>query len=350
MADTLNDEHHHEPPPPTEREPEHEPVPETELEPSVVTPRRWGRWLAALFVALAIGGSAAAAYFGWLYVSYEAVAYYHVPGNAQVVARVELADVALYAPVREHLLPALKERLARPSTAKKGSDLRKRLLETTGVDLEGDVREVVFASVEGKAWIAIFGGKMQRGRFVDGLAKVLEEEGVGGYTKRGALLVGPEGQAIAQAEDGAVLYGTNVAVVEAALPAEAGPSGPVLPKGAVVFSLTRDAAEGALSLPRDMVRGVTGTMSLDDAPTLAASFDLVPGADPAPIAKAIEQAAASMRALAPEGSLAKVSLDALAVEPSATSVRVRVPWTEETTVRACKEAAEELRTVPLPTP
>lgn len=325
-------------------------MPETELEPSLARPRRWGRLLAVLFVALAVGGTAGAVYAGWTYLHYEAVAQHHVPGNAQVVARLELADLALYAPVREHLLPALKERFSKPSAAKKGSDLRKRLLEATGVDLESDVREVVFASVEGKAWLAIFAGKIERGRFVDGLAKVLQEEGVGGYAKRGALLVGPEGQAIAQADDGAVLYGTNLAVVEAALPSETGPLSLALPAGALTFALTRDAAESGLSLPRDMVRGATGTLSLSDAPTLAVSFDLVAGAQPDPIAKAIEQAVASMRGLAPEGSLAKVSLDALSIEPSATSVRVRVAWTEETAVKACEEAAGELRALPLPAP
>lgn len=325
-----------------------EPLPPTQQEP--VLPSRAGArtfvvWGAVLLSALLLSGAAAWAYFG-LY-RYEALARHHVPGNAQVVVRLELAELALYAPIREKLLPALEERLAQPAAGQAGKSLRERVDDATGVDLGRDVREVVLATVEGREWVMIAAGKIPRGRFVAGLARVLEEEKVEGYQRVDELLVGPDGLAVGQSEDGALLVGTSVNVVRAALPIESGSPTLVLPEGPLVVAMTRDAAEAGFGLPRDQVRLAQGSLSLGDAPSFGLSFDLVPGADPDPVARSFATSLAKARPLFAKDPEASAIFDGITVTPAPDAVRVTFPWTVAGLTKTCESLAERVRTEPL---
>ncbi len=224
MSDTIVDEPY-EPPPPPLRDPQ----------PAPSRRRRVAVALAVLVAALAVGAVAFYLFF-W---RYEAVARRHVPGNANLVVRLEATDLLLFGPVRKQLLPLLLDHSAR-SGAQRGDRIR----EATGVNLATDLREIIVASVDGTSWVLIAGGRIPRGRFVDGLARVAQEEGWPLH-RRGEMLVGPA-VAIGQAEDGTLVVGTDAGLVEAALPASDDTRKLELPeKGAVTFAITRQAWSGA---------------------------------------------------------------------------------------------------------
>jgi hypothetical protein len=343
VADTIDEHHHHEPPPPTIRD--GEPLPPTQQEP--VLPSRSGArpfvvWAAVLLSALLLSGAAAWAYFG--VYRYEAIARHHVPGNAQIVLRLELAQLALYAPIREKLLPALEERLGQPAAGQAGKSLRERVDDATGIDLGRDVREVVLATVEGKEWVLIAAGKIPRGRFVAGLARVLEEEKTEGFHRVEEMLVGPDGLAFGQSEDGALIVGTSVNVVRAALPIDSGSPTLVLPEGALVFAMTRDAAEVSFGLPRDQVRMAQGSLSLGDAPSLGLSFELVPGADPESVARSFAASLVKARPLFAKDPEAAAIFDGTTVSPAPDAVHVTFPWTVSGLTKTCEGLAERVRT------
>lgn len=348
MADTIDDHSHHAPPAPTFHDAE--PVPPTEQEPRLLPPppprsRRALVWIAALLSALVLSGAAAWVYFA--VIRYEAVARHHVPGNAQVLVRLELAELALYGPVREQLLPALEARLGEPSAGQKNKTRRERVIDATGVDLGRDVRELVLATIEGEQWVLIAAGRIPRGRFIAGLERVLAEEKVEGFHRDGDMLVGPDGTTLGQAEDGALIVGTNANVVRACLPAESGAPALVLPEGPLTFAMTRDAAEAGFELPRDQVRLATGSLALGETPTLTLAFELAQGAAPEPVARSFAQALAKARPLLATDPESTALFEAVTVTPAPDVVRVTFPWTAAGATKACASLAQRVRSEPL---
>ncbi|MFT3769474.1 MAG: hypothetical protein QM820_28895 [Minicystis sp.] len=217
MADTLIDE----PPPPTLRDPEVPPPAPGLPAPGLPAPgppakappgrasigRRLAIAAAVLAAILAVAGVAVYLFF----IHYEAVARRHVPGNANLVVRMEAADVVLFGPVRKHLWPLAIERATRS-----GKTRGNRIREATGINLATDVREVIVASTDATSWVLLAGGRLARGKFVGGLAKIAEEEGWS-LRREGDLLVGT-GLVMAQAEDGTIVVGTDKTIVNASLP------------------------------------------------------------------------------------------------------------------------------------
>jgi hypothetical protein len=230
--------------------------------------------LALVLAALAGGG----AYFYFVVVRATPRAHRHLPRGCNVAVRLDAYELLTFKPVREHLWPVLWQ------ARKKEPDAMKKRLEririTTGIRLPEDLREAVIASVDGTQWVAAFGGRLEPGRFVDGVATVLAEEGFDGWSRDGDLLVHRLGAALGQADDGTLVVGTGKAIVRAALPErDADPEAgelPVSKQGAVSFMLSSAAYRGALARVPDTFKFDTleeidrldGVLTLGEAPRI----------------------------------------------------------------------------------
>jgi hypothetical protein len=286
-------------------------------------------------------------------VRYEPLARRHIPGNANLVARFDLADLALFGPVREHLWPLMFE--PSPTSGSKGKTRADHIKAATGVALATDLRELIVASVEGSNFVAILGGKIPRGRFVKGLAAVAKDEAwPGAWRVAGELLVGPDGITIGQADDGTILLGTSEAIVTAALPASEDFVRLALPeKGASSFAVTHEAWSGAAgaavvahaSVLRKIERA-SGTFTLGKSPEITMSIE-PSEANPAPaLAGEIEQLLAEMRIVAlllPDSVGEKGALQAAKVTAREGHVLVTAPWSYEALDRGCARLAGLLR-------
>ncbi|MEP7126991.1 MAG: hypothetical protein ABJE95_39025 [Byssovorax sp.] len=310
-------------------------------------PRSW-KIAVALSILAAILLVAGVAFYLFV-VRYEPLARRHIPGNANLVARFDVADLALFGPVREHLVPLMFD--PAPGDAPKGKTRADRVRAATGVNLATDLRELYVASVEGASFVAILGGKIARGRVVSGLAAVAKEEAwPGGWRVEGELLRGPDGITIAQADDGTVLLGTSEAIVVAALPASDDFARLALPeKGASSFAVTREAWSGAAgaavvahaSVLRKIERA-SGTFTLGKTPEI--TMQIEPSeANPAPaLAGEIEQLLAEMRIVAlllPDTVGEKGALQAARVSAKDGHVIVTAPWSYEALDHGCARLA-----------
>lgn len=352
MAETLIDD---DDVPPTLDEPprltEVDPPPAPARPPAPPMPP--GRKLAialSILAALLLVGGVAFYLFVW---RYDPVAHKHIPGNANLAARLQFSDIALFAPVREHLWPLVFEPAAHEG--KPGKTRAERIHRATGVNLATDVRELYVASVEGKAFVALVGGKLERGRFVKGIAALAKEEAwPGGWHEEGELLVGPSGVTIGQAEDGTIAVGTTAAIVLASLPATEDYKRLMLPEdGAASFAVTKEAWSGAAgaavvahaSVLRKIERA-GGHFTLSKQPELAMEIVPAEGNEAAALAGEIEQLLAEMRIvtlLLPDVAGEKGALQATKVVARGDRVMVTAPWAYEALDRGCARLALLLR-------
>lgn len=251
--------------------------------------RRWP--LVALAAGMLLAGLGAYLYFAlW---AYEPTALRHVPAGANIVVRADAAKLVVFKPVREHLWPLLLERDG--EAADKDRRIA-RIREETGVAIPTDLRELVVASVDGVAWVAVIGGNIEKGRFVPGLAKVLAEEGLDGWAVEGDLLAHRTGSVIGQADDGTLVLATHREIAEAALPrSESDTSSlPVPTDGAIGFRvshpalarLVRQIPDGIPVGPLTQIDELSGNVALTDDPRL--SLEVTPKAPAQPPALAAE--------------------------------------------------------------
>ncbi len=300
----------------------------------------------AVLGALVVVGAVAFYLFLW---RYEPSAHKHIPQNANIAGRVELLDVAIYKPVRTHLWPLLVE----PSNGRKGKSHDESIRDETGLDLATDVREVVIASTDATSWVILLGGKIPRGRFVKGLAKVAEKEGWSGFKMQGELLTGPGGIAVGQADDGTIALGTDASIVTAALPVtEEGKL--KLPEGApITFAMTKRAWQGVASLA-ELVRAedlaqverVTGRFVLGDNPKLTLALEPAPGASKDAVGQQLESALSALRLvmfLLPDVMGEKTAIGSAKVGVTAEKVIVSAPWPEEGLDKGCRRLASLIR-------
>lgn len=235
-------------------------------------PRR--RWpFIALAVCAVLGGLGAYLYFTvW---AYEPTALRHVPSGANIVIRADAAKLLVFKPVREHLWPLLLEGGADDADKERRVT---RIREETGVSIPTDLRELVVASVDGVAWVAVVGGNIEKGRFVTGLAAVLKEERLDGWKLDGELLVHATGSVIGQAEDGTLVLATHREIAEAALPpSDTDTEMPVPTDGAIGFRIGAPAfkrivqqiPDGIPVGPLTQIDELSGKVLLSDDPWLA---------------------------------------------------------------------------------
>jgi hypothetical protein len=331
MADTLVDAV--EPVPPTQRDPEGPP-------PAAQPPRSSGlRPLIISFIAMLVLGLAVGTAVWSLVFRYQPTALAHVPAGSNVVVRIEAADIVLFGPVRNNLLPLLLEDKPK-ETALNKVPFVERLQDRTGVRLPVDVREVLVATMDGKNVVAILGGKISRGKFVSGLAEIAKEENWPGFRLEEEVLVGPN-VAVGQADDGTIIVGTNRAIVMTALPATDEGSKMGLPDlGAVRFVIAKQAWENVANMGRVVpeagsfakVRRGTGSFTLGTNPELVLRLEPEPGVDSATIEKGAADLLANMRLLmmlAPDRFGEKEALRQAVVSRDGAQVVVRAPWPYE---------------------
>jgi hypothetical protein len=356
MADTIVDPI--EPVPPTQREPE---PPKVEAAPlqspqSPRSPRSPRARIAAIVAASVLAVVVVAAFGVWLFVlRYQPTARLHVPAGTNIAIRLEAADVVLFGPVRKHLVDAAlgDETTADAPSAKKKSRAEK-IHDRTGVRLPADVREVLVASMDGKSWVGLIGGRIARGKFVAGLAEVAREEGWEGFRKEGAILVGPT-MAIGQADDGTIIVGTDRAIVETALPAtDEGQKLGLPDKGAVTFAIGKGAWEamgagasllpGARAMPK--IERATGSLELGSSPELVMRLEPSSAADRQALEDATRALLSQMSLvmlLAPDVAGEKEALRAAVVRGEGNTVVLQAPWPYEGIDRGCAKIAAFLR-------
>ena len=363
MADTLVDPV--EPVPPTQRDPE--PAPAAAPAPEAEAPKRSSkRVLVIAGVAMCVLGVAVAAVLWTLVFRYEPTALAHVPAGSNVVVRIESADIVLFGPVRNHLLPALLENRPKEPALNKVS-VPDRIYERTGVRLPLDLREVLVATMDGKSVVGLFGGKIARGKFVEGLAEVAKEENWGLRLDK-ELLIGSN-VVIAQADDGTIVVGTDRAIVMNALPAtEEGTKLGLPNQGAIRFVVAKQAWENLATfghlIPEASsfggVRRGTGSFTLGSSPELVLRLDAVEGTELGTIEKGMGAVLANLRLLtmlAPDRMGEKEALRQAVVSRDGAQVVVRAPWSYEAMDRGAaalaarirsKEGSDALPTAPSP--
>ena len=341
-------------------EPPPEPPPEPRAEPPRPKPRT-ARFLLAIaatvFVLVCLAGVA----FWNFFLRYRPTAHAHIPAGTNVAVRLEAADIVLFGPVREHLLKLALDgggggpEVSAPSRPSRAA----RIHDRTGVRLPADVREVVVASMDGRSWVALFGGRIEPGRFVAGLAEVAKDEGWAGFRREGELVVGPS-IVIGQADDGTILVGTDRSIVEAALPAtEEGQKLGLPEKGAVTFAVARQAfevASGASTLlPRASVLGTieraTGSLTLGGSPELVVRFEPTKAADAPKLeegARALLSDLGLMLLLAPDVAGEKEAVRSATVKRDGDVVVLRAPWPYDGLDRAAATLAGKLRGAEIP--
>ncbi len=316
-------------------------------------PRR--RWPLILLGFLLILG-AAGAYLWFFVVRPTPLALHHMPRGCNLAIRADAYEILTFKPVREHLWPVLlqaeKDEAKAPDATKKRLD---RLREATGVRIPEDLRELIVASVDGKQWVAVLAGHIARGRFVDGLEKVLKDEGATGWTRDGDLLLAPFGLVVGQADDGTLVAGSDKKVVLAALPERDDDPDPAelpLPsQGAVSFLLTDTAYRGALTrLPPSIgafdtlaeIERLNGTITLSESPRLDVRL-LPKGVKPDKLANDLDGELSKLKLallLVPSDlGGAKQAIGGASVAVEGRDVHVGAPWPYEPLDRAVADFA-----------
>jgi hypothetical protein len=346
VSDTLV-----EPPPPTVTDPGVAPAPVAPR-----PPRRAATCALLALLALLLGAAAAAAV--WFFVLRStAEARAHIPDRAAVVVRVVAADLVLFAPVRKHLWPLVTDGEAAAAGARPSRAARVR--EATGVSAT-DVREMVIASTDASSWVLLVGGRMARGRFVTGLARVLEEDRAPGWGLAGDLLLGPGGVTVAQADDGTIVVASGVEVARAALPANEGWRELGLPEAPASLVVSGDAWQGigrtAFAVPGSDVLGrirrASGTLTLGEQPALDLRLSAQDGVDAGELARGVESLLAGLRlalVLAPDRYGEKEAVGAATTKVEGAEVALHVPWPLSGFDRAAQELADRLRAADAPT-
>lgn len=139
-------------------------------------------------------------------LGYERVALRHVPPGAQLALRLDLRQVVLFAPIREHVVPVLIGSTAEQEDQE--SRLR-RLEQATGVNLGMDVFEIVFVESGGEVGVVV-GGRLPDGGVVEGLFRLLSqtpERGCSLAARRLSCKV--PGVVVEQAEDGVLVAASS---------------------------------------------------------------------------------------------------------------------------------------------
>jgi hypothetical protein len=150
-----------------------------------------------------------------LMVHYERRAALHLPVGTEVVVRLDLEQVVLFEPFRQHVLGSAK----RWVTAAEWTDLGDRL----GVNLGMDLREILLAGQSGAAgggprWAMVVAGLFPKTGLLQTLGAWLKETGRTACSNEGARLVCPSYGLIAeQATDGSIVLAPDATVLAEAL-------------------------------------------------------------------------------------------------------------------------------------
>ncbi|WP_437658856.1 hypothetical protein [Sorangium sp. So ce1182] len=321
-------------------------------------PRAAACLLAAIALLALLAGAALGVYF--FFWRYEPTARRHIPGDANIVIRLETAELALFGPVRQHFLPLLDESASDASRASR----KARLEAATGLDFPSDLREIVVASTDATSWVALAGGRIPKDRFVAGMEKVARDEGWEGWRREGDLLIVHDTHGaltrpravIGQADDGTIVLGTDVEIVSAALPASDEWQRLDLPEqGPVTFALTSAAWSGAAGvvsavLPRAgalfrRVDHASGALTLGAEPALAMRLAPASGEAAAALAADTQALLGSLKlafAVLPDVAGARDALEGAQALAQGDQVEIQTRWPYEGLDRACADLAQRV--------
>lgn len=295
---------------------------------------------------LALGVAAAVViYFGL--IRYERVAAQHVPRDAALVVRLDVEQAIVYEPFRRHLLPlAERGRAATAGSAARVLEPRlERLKRHTGIELAVDMRELLVAFAPApQHWLIVIGGKFPKQGVVQGLHALLLEEGIVAQLLDEHRVTLANGAALGQAEDGALLFASSRAWLDAALPAQDAPEELAVSgrqaaalaagaRGVEVLPQIWPAFEP--TLPAELrIQQLHAEVALGAVPSLLARVRLAPGADTA-TAKARLSAVIAGAQASPAGpgqtkSSERSGLEGLAIQDaSEAELRIQGPWPRE---------------------
>lgn len=307
--------------------------------------------VAVLFAVIGVLAIAGVTIGYFLFFRYAPLADHHIPAASNLAIRADVRQMGTFGPVRKHLWPVLFDR---PSQKVSGKTLADRLGDATGIHPALDAREIIIASVDARSWVVLVGGSFEPGAFVPGLQKVLHDEGLPEWQKSGDLLIGPGGVAIAQADDGTLVLGTEAEIVTAALPSSEEHKRMDLPKdGALAFAVGKEAWEemsrntamfdpgGALR----RIRHARGTFTLGDDPQVDLGIEPKGGENAEALGKDVEQLLSLLRlglVAVPDQVGEKSALSSAKVTVEEGRVRVRGPWPLEGLDRGCAKLAAAL--------
>lgn len=152
----------------------------------------------AIFAALAISltlGLGAGIFILTRFATYEPKALQRIPEDAHFVARLNVQQAVVHAPLVRSLLPVFERGRA-------GSESRAKHLERkTTLELNVDVRELIFAELDQSSWLLLAGGFLRSDEVLEGVARMLDDEGVQ-YSPQDRLIVSESGVTFCVAEDG----------------------------------------------------------------------------------------------------------------------------------------------------
>jgi hypothetical protein len=195
-----------------------------------------------VFAVLLALGVSLGVYIHGRYVAAERVVARHLPPDAALVVRWDVEKVTTFEPTRRFLLPLVDS--ARPSSrtgSASGDGRTERLRKTTGLSLGRDLRELaVVVGPGGDDWAVVAGGSFPKGSVVAASERLLADEGWRWTTNGKSGLVAPEGVALGQATDGALVMASSPELLARCLPATA--NEPIVPRtgaGTLVARLDR---------------------------------------------------------------------------------------------------------------
>ncbi|MBW2458695.1 MAG: hypothetical protein JRI68_29625, partial [Deltaproteobacteria bacterium] len=254
-------------------------------------------------VVVLLAATTVAGFFFWTKGGYQPTVHRHVPPAVNIAIRADGKEIALFGPVRKHIWPILLD--SKWKDERPQSERIKRIEKETGIDVPWDFREMIIASMDGTSWVAVVGGKWEPGRFVDGLHRVIEAEGLGGWKRDGEILVHQLGPAIGQADDGTLVFGTNADITRAALPvSEESATLPVPIEGAASFVVNHKAYGSVVGLLPLTLPGLDtlgkidqleGKITLSDEPLLELTGIPKKGEDSKALAEDLDSLRAKLR-------------------------------------------------------
>lgn len=329
--------------------------------PRPASPRR------ALLIALASGGvllvAVVAVYFAVFH--YTPVALQHVPPGTTMAVRIDLVDVATYAPVRRHLLPLVDEPVE--GTTPVAGARSDRLADAVGFSPSRDLREVVVCFLGSEdSFVVLVGGNIPKGKLVPGILKVAAAEGSSSFVDGGGIVKAKYGGVfIGQAEDGTAVVATDEASLRAALAvtAEAAALG-ISSERSVAWAaraqLWADIEKSSYATMLDSLKGlraldaVNGYVLLGNAPRVESQVRVAPGHSPEDAKATLYRVFTDLRRVSELRRKLTGSAQDLAGEEQALAqsgietkgpdvLRVSTPWPYDGLDRGAQNLAQKIR-------
>lgn len=149
------------------------------------------------------------------FIRFEPRAEQHLPPDVAVAVRIDVEQVVVYQPFREAFLPLFEAERTLPGSRMKHFE------SETNTEILVDLREAVLAHDRSGQWVLALGGHFRRDGLLDGVARLLEAEGID-FRRGGAPphLVFSTGSAFAGAEDGTLVLASSPGILRQALPSK----------------------------------------------------------------------------------------------------------------------------------